>query len=151
MAHTVIRPLQLLLLAVASASPAAQPAAGVEDEVNQAEERRYAAMIAGDMGRVANLLADEFMFNQPGGTIATKASLLEQLKSGEVKVYKVERFDVTIHVYGTTASVMGSTRLDREIKGERRVVLMRSLDLWVLRDDRWQLAARQSTYQPDPK
>lgn len=151
MPHTVIRLLQLPLLAIALASPAARPAAGVEDEINQAEEHRYAAMIAGDMDGVADLLADEFMFNQPSGTVATKASLLEQLKSGEVKVYKVERFDVTIHVYGATASVMGSTRLDREIKGERRVVLMRSLDPWVLRAGRWQLAARQSSYQPEPK
>ena len=56
-----------------------------------------------------------------------------------------------IHVYGTTANVMGSTRLDREIRGERRVVLMRSLDLYVLRKGRLQLAARQSAYQPEPK
>ena len=135
----------MLLLAIASAARAAQPS--VEDEINQAEERRYAAMIAGDIRGVADLLADEFMFNQPGGAVVTKASLLEQLKSGEVKVYKVERSDVTIHVYGTTASVMASTRLDREMRGERRVVLMRSLDLWVLREGRWQLAARQSGYQ----
>ena len=151
MSHTVIRLLPLLLLAVAAVSPAAQPTATVEDEINQAEERRYAAMIAGDIGGVADLLADEFMFNQPGGTVVTKAILLEQLKSGEVKVYKVERSDVTIHVYGTTASVMASTRLDREMRGERRVVLMRSLDLWVLREGRWQLAARQSGYQPETK
>jgi hypothetical protein len=151
MPHTVIRLLQSLLLALALAPPATQAAAGVEDEINQAEERRYAAMIAGHMDSVADLLADEFMFNQPRGAIATKASLLEQLKSGEVKVYKVERYDVTMHVYGTTASVMGSTRLDREIKGERRVVLLRSLDLWALRDGRWQLAARQSVYQPERK
>jgi hypothetical protein len=59
MPHTVIRLLQLPLLAIALASPAARPAARVEDEINQAEEHRYAAMIAGDMDGAADLLADE--------------------------------------------------------------------------------------------
>jgi len=64
-----------------------------------------------------------------------------------VKIYKAERYDVKIHVYGEIATVMGSTRLDIQFGNDRRDVDLRYLNVWVLRDGRWQLAARQSAFK----
>jgi len=141
----------LLLATLTLVLASARTLAAVEDEINQAEDRRYDAMISGDLAGLADFLVEEFMYNQPTNRVATKKSYLEQVRTGEVKIYKAERYDVTIHVYGTTATAMGYTRLDLERKGERSMIVLRYLNVWVLREGRWQLAARQSAFQPPPK
>jgi ketosteroid isomerase-like protein len=126
-------------------------AAGPEAEVDQIEDQRYAAMITGDLAAFAAILADEFIYHQPDGNVATKASYIEQVRSGPVKLTKAERYDVRIHVYGDVATAIGSTRLDLEQNGRPRQVDLRYLNVWVKRDGRWQLAARQSAFKPAPK
>jgi ketosteroid isomerase-like protein len=127
---------------------AASAFADAEQEINQVEDARYDAMIAGDMAGLARILADEFTYNQPTGNVASKESYLQQLKSGEVKIKKAERHGVTIHVYGDVATAMGSTRVDLELKGEARQVDLRYINVWVKRDGRWQIVARQSAFKP---
>lgn len=149
---SVRRPIWIALALLAFAAPAGRaPAATTEQEVDQAEDRRYDVMIGGDWAAFSAILADEFVYHQPSGNVATKASYVDLLKSGEVKIKKAQRYDVTLHVYGDTATAMGSTRVDVEQKGELRQVDLRYLNVWVKRDGRWQLAARQSAFKPAPK
>ncbi|HEU5283127.1 MAG TPA: nuclear transport factor 2 family protein [Burkholderiales bacterium] len=122
--------------------------AGVEDDIHQAEEARYDAMIRADGPALARVLADEFLYHQPSGKVATKESYIASFVSGDVKIKRAERYDVTIHVYGDVATAMGSTVVDVEMKGEARVVDLRYLNVWVLRDGRWQCVARQSAIKP---
>jgi ketosteroid isomerase-like protein len=138
----------VLALATLALLSAPRAWAGAEQEIDQIEDARYDAMIAGDLAKFASILADEFIYNQPTGKVADKAAYLEQLKSGEVKIKKAERHGVTIHVYGDVATATGSTRVDLELKGESRQVDLRYLNVWVKRDDRWQLASRQSAFKP---
>jgi len=122
--------------------------AGAEQDVDRMEDRRYYAMMIGDLPGLAEILADEFIYHQPTGKVATKTSFIEQFKSGDVKINEAKRYDVTIHVYGDMATAMGMTHLDLVLKGERRQVELRYLNVWVLRDGRWQLVARQSAFVP---
>jgi ketosteroid isomerase-like protein len=142
---------RLIAASFALAFYAGAVAAGTEDEINQIEERRYEAMAAGNTQALAQILADEFAYHQPSGAVATKASYIEQIKSGRVKIKSFERYGVTVHVYGDTATAMGSTRLDVELEGQPRKVDLAYLNVWVQRDGRWQLAARQSAFKPAPK
>ena len=138
-----------VLLAIALMSLFTRVAlAGAEQDIDRIEDRRYQAMMAADLTALANILADEFVYHQPTGKVATKASYIEQLKSGEVKITEARRYDVTIHVYGDRATALGMTHLDLELKGERRQVELRYLNVWLLRDGRWQLVARQSAFVP---
>jgi ketosteroid isomerase-like protein len=138
-------PIALLALALAAIPSFA---ASVEEEIHRIEDRRYAAMMQGNLTELASILADEFVYHQPTGKIATKASYIEQLKSGAVKIYEARRHDVTIRVYGDVATAMGMTHLDVDVGGERRQTELRYLNVWVLRDGRWQLASRQSAFVP---
>ena len=138
-----------LLLVLALMSLFARSAvADSEQDVNQIEDRRYQVMMVGDLEGLASILADEFVYHQPTGKIATKAIYIDQLKSGEVKIYEAKRYDVTVHVYGDIATVMGMTHLDLERKGVRSPIELRYINVWVLRDGRWQLVARQSAFMP---
>jgi ketosteroid isomerase-like protein len=122
--------------------------AGAEQDIDRIEDRRYQAMMTSDLSALAEILADEFVYHQPTGRAATKTSYIEQLRSGEVKINEARRHDVTIHVYGDIATAMGMTHLDLELKGEHREVELRYLNVWALRDGRWQLVARQSAFVP---
>ena len=135
------------VLALIALSFAADALASPEDDVNRVEDARYDAMIRGDGAALAATLAEEFLYYQPSGKTATKTSYIELTTSGDVKIYKAERYDVKIHVYGDVATVMGSTRLDIQFGNDRRDIDLRYLNVWVLRDGRWQLVARQSAFK----
>ena len=120
--------------------------AGPVEEIHAVEDRRYDAMIRGDADALANTLAEEFVYHQPNGKTNDKPGYIKQMQSGAVKIFSAERYDVKVNLYGDVATAMGSTRLDVEIAGERRNSDLRYLNVWVKRDGRWQLAARQSAF-----
>lgn len=118
-----------------------------EDEVSRAEDLRYRAMIVGDWKAFADMLADEFVYHQPSGRVSDKKAYVQYTATGDIRIKTAERYDVKIHVYGNVATAVGSTRLDIEQKGEPRKVDLRYLNVWVKRDGRWRLAARQSAFK----
>lgn len=149
MPNSLIRALRLFV-AVACLHAAAA-VAGPKEEVDAAEDARYKVMAEGDRVGLAAALADEFQYHQPSGIVTGKAAYIEQVTGGGVKIFGAERYDVAIHVYGDTATAMGSTKVDVEIKGKRMLFDLRYLNVWVHRDGRWQLAARQSAFKQPPK
>ncbi|MFL6579696.1 MAG: nuclear transport factor 2 family protein [Burkholderiales bacterium] len=122
--------------------------AGSMEEVNEAEEKRYKAMIDTNADALAESLADEFFYHQPNGRNNDKEGYIKQTLTGTVKIFSAERYDVKVNLYGDVATVMGGTRLDIELGGERRKADLRYLNVWVKRDGRWQLAQRQSAFKP---
>ena len=143
--HRIAGPCAILLACLLGAGHAL---AGVEDDIHAAEDARYDAMIRVDGPALAAILADEFLYHQPSGKVANKQGYIASFQSGEVKIKSARRYDVTIRVYGDFATAMGSTVVDLEMKGEARVVDLRYLNVWVLRDGRWQIVARQSAIKP---
>jgi len=125
--------------------------AGPKEDVDAVEDARYAAMAAGDADGLAKMLADEFVYHQPTGAVQDKPGYIRQVTGGAVKLIKAERYDVKINVYGDTATAMGSTLVDAEMGGKAIRMDLRYLNVWVKRDGRWQLAARQSAVKPAPK
>jgi len=149
---TIVHAVRLLVAAIALAGlSAASARAGDAEDVNAAEEARYAVMIAQDRAALAAILADEFIYHQPSGRVQDKAGYIEQVTAGEVRIRKAERYDIKINVYGNTATATGSTKVDVELKGEPKQFDLRFLDVWVKRDGRWQIVARQSAYKTPTK
>lgn len=125
--------------------------AGPKEDVDAVEDARYAAMAAGDADGLAKMLADEFVYHQPTGAVQDKPGYIRQVTGGAVKLLKAERYDVKINVYGDMATAMGSTRVDAEMGGKPIQMDLRYLNVWVMREGRWQLAARQSAVKPARK
>ncbi len=121
--------------------------AGPVEEIHEVEDRRYDAMIRMDADALAHTLADEFYYHQANGKTNDKPGYIRQTMSGTVKIFTAERYDVKVHTYGNVATVMGDTRLDLEIGGERRKADLRYINVWVQRDGRWQLTQRQSAFK----
>lgn len=124
---------------------------GTEEDLNRLEEKRYAALIAGDWAALDALLADEFFYNQGGGGSVSKSAFIDYMKAGEAKVKKATREDTRIRLYGDIAVVTGVTHVDVTLKGEDKTLHSRYLHVWTKTSGDWKLVARQATYIPDKK
>lgn len=141
----------LCLSAVLAAAVPDVAVGGTEEDLNRLEDKRYAALIAGDWSALDAMLADEFFYNQGGGGSVSKSAFLDYMKSGEAKVRKAARDGAMIRLYGDIAVVTGIAHVDVTLKGEDKTLHSRYLHVWSKTPDGWKLVARQATYLPDRK
>jgi ketosteroid isomerase-like protein len=137
----------LALLALAIGAPAIAQES-TEAELNRLEDLRYEALKNADARLMDELFADEFVYQTLLGATHTKSSYIAAITGGDVKLNSFKRENSRVRFYGDTATVMATTHLDVAFKGEPRQVSLFYLNLWVKRDGRWQLVARQSTGLP---
>ncbi len=118
------------------------------DQIEQLEQQRSQAIVAGDIGTLDALYANEFFYNRAGGDSLSKAAYFAFLASGDVKVRRAAREEVTIRVYGDTAVVTGIQHIDVNLKGQDTKLSLRYLHVWVNGPAGWKLVARQATNLP---
>ena len=118
----------------------------VEQEIRKLEEVGREATLKNDAAVLDRLLAESWMNTNAGGTVTTKAQLMEILKTSPFKIMSIENDDVKVRVYGDTAVVTGrskSTRAGRDnalVTGE-----VRFTRVYAKQQGRWQVVAAQST------
>lgn len=117
--------------------------------VAEADDRRQAAMLAGDLDGLADLLSSQLIYVHTTGDTDTKASYLDAVGSGLVEYRHLERRED--RCVARSGSVLCSGRqLGLSIlRGEPQLIDSAYLSLWVLEAGRWQLAAWHATrYAP---
>ena len=119
-----------------------------EAELNRLEDLRYESMKNADATAMGNIFAEEFVYQTLQGITHSKASYIASIMSGDVKINSFKRENTRVRFYGDTAVVMASAHLDISFKGEQRLLSLFYTNVWVPRDGRWQLVARQSTALP---
>jgi len=117
--------------------------------IHELEERRYAAMIAGDIAALEALLSDRLAYTHSNAEIDTKQSYLEKVKSGHFDYKEITRPKEEIVVNGDTALVVGRmvARLILDHKTERHLDNL-SLAVWSKESGGWKLMAYQPTVIP---
>lgn len=120
-------------------------------DIRNLEDRRYKAMVEADKAALNELLADDLIYTHSNAVIDTKQSYIDGILSGRWAYSAVERPVENIDMFGDTARVTGHVRLTlRNADGSTRQVNGRFLNLWVKRNDKWQMAGWQSTPIPAP-
>jgi ketosteroid isomerase-like protein len=84
-------------------------------EIDQAEEAWRSAILKGNAGALAALLADDYIAITSKGAIQTKQQAIESLHTGELQLTQLDFSDRKVRVYGSTAVVTSVA----EIKGSR--------------------------------
>ncbi len=120
-----------------------------EQEIRQREIRRFDAMVRGDVSALDDLLSDDLTYTHATGVFETKAEFIAKLKSGQTKYESFTPEDMLVRVYGTTAVVTGMARVKVQAKGEHLSFQLRFTNVYVKKDDRWQMAAWQATRLPN--
>jgi ketosteroid isomerase-like protein len=109
---------------------------GVAETIKQIEHDWADAMIAGDLDRLTQIVADDWFEGYPGKG-ATRASFLADVKSGNHKLVACEFGPSDVKVFGSVAVLQGSVTETRIKDGQRSSFQVAYMDVWVKRGDRW--------------
>jgi len=109
------------------------------------EKQWDAAFLKNDVAFVDGVLAQEFVAIYDDGSRGDRVRELKLVEEFNQQIDSSTLDDFLIKIYGDTA-VVGFTRtLVGPSKGQRLEYVMRYLDVFVMRDGRWQCVVSQST------
>ena len=113
-----------------------------------AEDRRYRAMVDGDLDALEQLLADGLCYTHSSGTRDTKDQWLAKLRSRHY-VYRWAEHPVDrVEVSGDTAIVVGRMTAEVDVAGTHKTIDNMALAVWTRAGGSWRLLAYAPTAQP---
>jgi ketosteroid isomerase-like protein len=98
-----------------------------------------------DVKFIESVLAPEFLATYAEGQRADRAKELQNAEEFNQQIDSSELDEFVVHVYGDTAVVHFTQKLTGPSKGKPLTLTFRYMDVFVLRDGRWQCVASQST------
>ncbi len=149
--HTLKTGYSLLLVAslVTALATAAETAAQQRaEQVRATQAARFQAMLNADVAALNNVLADDLVYAHTTGTIDSKSSMIDNIGSGAIDYELIEPTDVRIRLYDDVAVVTGSANMQVSVGDQIHQVFIRFIEVYVARDDQWQLVSWQSTRVP---
>lgn len=116
------------------------------ESIKEAEIERYSAIIKADTTTLERFLAEDFVYHQPTGNVASKREYLQNTKMGNPKITAAELITNEVTIYEKVAISRGSVQLKVVQNQTPSEVTLLFLNVWMLRDSQLQLVARQSTF-----
>jgi hypothetical protein len=140
----------VLVLAVSSASMSVHAthtllSLTLIEELKKAESDLSTALIRRDKLWVSHLLAEESKIIEPDGSVHDKNGLIGELTSESLKFDVLTVQDVEVQVYGEIGVVSGKLTAEWERSGHENFGTFRFTDVFIRREDHWQLVMRQLT------
>jgi ketosteroid isomerase-like protein len=117
-------------------------------EINDLEDRRYAAMVDADLDALDELLSDDVMYAHSDATVDSKASYLELLRNGTLVYHSLEHRTETVVSRPGVVVVGGTMSGSIHMHGAAKTLNSRVAAVWVAEGDRWRLLAFQPTGVP---
>jgi ketosteroid isomerase-like protein len=116
--------------------------------IEELEDRRYAAMVGGDLDTLADLLSDDVLYTHSNASVDGKASYLELLRTGKLVYDSLEHTTDVVLPRAGVAIVGGTMSGAIRMHGAAKTLASRIAAVWVLEGDRWRLIAFQPTPIP---
>ena len=139
----------VLALACMSSASRVSDVSG-DSAVRVTEHGRFHAMTNVDLRALDTLLAEELTYTHTTGEVDSKASLLDALRTGRLVYDSISPADVRVRVYGGSAVVTGTARVQVRANGAIQRLSLRFTEVYVRRAGRWELVVWQSTRLPEP-
>ena len=129
-----------------TAAPRAQTT-DVEQAVLDRQQQRFAAAMAQDTAALEQMLADELRYCHTTGAVDTKATLLETVRTGRIRWLEMHPSGMVARVYGDVGIVAGEIHQTITVGGREDPIDLhiRTIDVYVKRDGRWQLTEFQAS------
>jgi ketosteroid isomerase-like protein/quercetin dioxygenase-like cupin family protein len=109
------------------------------------EKEWMEAMLAGNAAKIGTFLADDWVFTDPGGQRMTRTQMLDDFRSGALKIESSVPGEVKVNVYGDTAIVNGSSKDKGTYKGMDISGDYVFTDVFVKRDGQWRAVSSAVT------
>ena len=142
----------ITVAATAAVGQAAKKAHNKEErareELMQLEREIGKANVNRDHAFFERVEADEFIFTDSGGGMTTKKEDVDSVKAPanpDARLLSYEVDDMKVMLYGRTAVVTGRSTLKGINKGQEWTSQSRFTDVFVWRDNRWQIVAGHSS------
>jgi ketosteroid isomerase-like protein len=133
-------------LASLSAVPArGQAAGGVEEQIKKMEKDRAAAVVKGDVATLEGLTADDYILINANGQLSDKATTMNNIKTGNIKLTANEVSDLKVRLYGDTAVVTGKSSAKGTIGGRELKGPVMFTRVYVKKNGKWRSVAFQQT------
>lgn len=115
-----------------------------EQEILRLFEDGDRAFIAADAAQLSRIFADDYVQYDESGTAATKAEVIEKLKSGKVRFVSMVSTGRRVRILRDDVAVVhGSEEDEVEQSGKRVSIRYIYMDVVQKRDGRWQIVASQ--------
>ena len=79
------------------------------------------AMVAGDIGELDSILAEEFTLTHMTGYVQSKAEWLDAIDTGQMQYHRIETVEATCNSEGTAPGLTARTLTDATIWGSREI------------------------------
>jgi ketosteroid isomerase-like protein len=132
------------VVAVTAASARGQ-AGGVEDQLKKMEQDRAVAVVKGDVKTLEGLTADDYVLINANGQVSDKATTMNDIKTGNIKLSSNDVSDLKVRVYGDTAVVTGKSNAKGTIRGRELKGPVMFTRVYVKKNGKWQSVAFQQT------
>jgi uncharacterized protein (TIGR02246 family) len=113
----------------------------VGQAVRQLDNERIQAQIGADAVALGRIYADDFIGVGPSGTVRTKAQVISDFTSGDLKFQSITTDEVQVRVYENTAVETGLSTMVGQDKGKAVPRDTRFTRVWVKQQGRWRLVA----------
>jgi ketosteroid isomerase-like protein len=113
----------------------------VEQTIRQLDSERIQAQIGADAGGLNRIYADDFIGVGPSGTVRTKAHVISDFTSGDLKFQSITTDEVQVRVYENTAVETGLSTMIGKDKGKAVPRHTRFTRVWIKQRGRWRLVA----------
>lgn len=133
------------LLMVCSAVIGQQTGGGDEATLKALELKWDAANLKGDSSALGAVLSDTFVSTTSEGKVRSKAEVLAELKSGEIKYQTSKVDDMKVSLYGNAAVVTGKWTGKFVQKGKSIETTERFTDTYVKQNGQWRCVASQGS------
>jgi hypothetical protein len=109
------------------------------------EKKWVAALQRADTQTLSALWAQTYVDTDETGHRSDKAEVLRVLKSGALKLRKLQLSDMKAYVYGDAAVITGASAQDGDFQGQRLAPKIVFTDTFVRDGDTWKAVASQRT------
>ena len=136
-----------LVIVLPGGGLAAQNNSGKSDQeiLIQLEQDWDAAFHGGDAAFIDKILAEEFVSTLADGRRVDRAQELANVASFNQQVDSSELDEFIVKIYRDTAVVWFTQKMVGPVQGKPTEIVTRFMDVFVMRDGRWQCVASQST------
>ena len=120
----------------------------LEQEIRKIDQANTAAVLTKDVAALEKLWADDLKVNAPNNKILTgKKNALQLVKGGILDYSSFETAIEAVLIDGNTAIVMGEETVKPQGKAPfaGQTLRRRFTNIWIMREGKWQITARQAT------
>jgi ketosteroid isomerase-like protein len=117
----------------------------VEEQLKKMEGDRAAAVVKGDVATLEGLTADDYILINANGQVSDKATTMNNIKTGIIKLTANEVSDMKVRVYGDTAVVIGKSSAKGTIGGRELKGPVMFTRVYVKKNGKWLSVAFQQT------